>query len=108
MVTASVRLAAPSFVMIAETWNLAVCSLIDRRAAISLLGSPSAMSCNTSRSRGVRGSSAPAASSVGAGQRGDTGVRERVPEEDHHVGASERDKRYAPSHTGAPTGRPVH
>jgi hypothetical protein len=42
-VTASVRLWAPSLLSRALTWNLTVCSLIPRRAAMVLLGMPSAI-----------------------------------------------------------------
>ncbi len=44
--TASVRLAAPSFPQIDATWDLTVWSLMSRRAAIALFGSPSARSCS--------------------------------------------------------------
>ena len=38
----------------ALTWNLTVWSLMSRRRAMALLGRPSARSCKTSNSRGVR------------------------------------------------------
>ena len=51
--TASVRLCAPSFPMMALTWNLTVCSLISSRLAMALLGTPSARTWRTCISRGV-------------------------------------------------------
>ena len=53
METASVRLPAPTFPRIDATWNLAVCSEMASRAAISLFASPLASICSTSLSRGV-------------------------------------------------------
>src|ERR1700720_3171924 len=50
-VTASVRVEAPSLSRIELMWNLTVCSEIPRRAAISLLTSPSANILSTSVSR---------------------------------------------------------
>src|ERR1700730_1019068 len=52
-VSASVRLDVPSLSRIKLMWNLTVCSEIPRRAAISLLTSPSANILSTSVSREV-------------------------------------------------------
>src|SRR6266853_2854581 len=52
-VTASVRVEAPSLSRIELMWNLTVCSEMPRRAAISLLTSPSANILSTSVSREV-------------------------------------------------------
>src|SRR5579875_128515 len=59
--TASVRLLAPSLPSTAPTWNFTVWSLMPRRRAIVLFGSPSASSASTSRSRGVSSSVGPSA-----------------------------------------------
>src|SRR5579885_2472385 len=54
--TASVRFCVPSLPSRARTWNRTVCSLMRRRAAISLFARPSATSDNTSASRSLSGS----------------------------------------------------
>ena len=56
MVTASVRLEAPSLPHSEATWNLAVFSLIPSRRAMPLLGRPWATRFSTCSSRGVSGS----------------------------------------------------
>src|SRR5215467_3532323 len=63
--TASVRLSAPSFARMEATWNLAVCSDMASRKAISLLARPAASICKTSCSRGVKDS---VNSSAGGGE----------------------------------------
>ena len=60
MVTASVRVAAPSLSRMELMWNLTVWSEMPRRAAISRLPRPSASMRKTSISRGVRSSKAAA------------------------------------------------
>src|SRR5690242_4924352 len=54
IVTASVRLSAPSFARICPTWNFAVCSEIWSSVAIDLLGRPSESMRRICSSRGVR------------------------------------------------------
>ena len=59
MAAASVRLEAPSFVRMLETWTLAVLAEMNSLAAISRLLSPSASRRSTSCSRGVSPSGVP-------------------------------------------------
>src|SRR5207244_5372855 len=56
IVTASVRLEAPSLPHSDATWNFAVFSLMPSRRAMPLFGSPCATSCSTCSSRAVSGS----------------------------------------------------
>src|SRR2546427_1063124 len=65
-VTASVRVEASSLSRIELMWNLTVCSEIPRRAAISLLTSPSANILSTSGSR--EGISPDSSSSTSSGR----------------------------------------